>query len=412
MDNRILVVDDEEYVRKAIERIFDDSGYELKFAEGGKKALALIDSFAPDLVLLDVMMPGMGGHEVCARLKANPKTAGIMVLFLSGKIEKNDRLSGYAVDADDYLTKPYEPEELKAKVKILLRLKKAQDDLLSTNRNLEKLVESKTRELVRKERQSLVGQMVQGIVHNIRSPLTAIGGMAKLASRKAAGVAREAGGQGDRRLVQFADNILEHLETINGAAQRIESIVNNLLAKSRCEAVLDKRGIDLNNLIRAEMDFLDADMTIKHAINKSFLLDPDLPEFYGSYSDFAQVFYNLVKNATDAMFHSPRKELTIATRHDGEHLFVDVSDTGSGIAAEDLRNIFVPFFSTKPAKGEEKEGEPTGTGMGLYACAELMKTYGATLQVTSELGVGTTFTLTIPLPINALPEQGEGAADK
>jgi DNA-binding response OmpR family regulator len=126
--NRILVVDDEEGVLNAVKRIFKKDDYKMEFAQDGEKALQIAMSFDPDIVILDIMMPGIDGYEVCRRLKSGRKTSEVMVLLLSAKSDLKDKLAGYEALADDYLTKPYEPEELRARIKILLRLKNTLDE--------------------------------------------------------------------------------------------------------------------------------------------------------------------------------------------------------------------------------------------------------------------------------------------
>lgn len=398
--NRILVVDDERANLNAVERIFMDSGYELAFAENGNEALDAVKGCVPDLVILDIMMPGISGYEVCRRLKADQQTARTMVLLLSGKGDIGDRLKGYEVEADDYLTKPYDSEELRAKAGILLRLKSVQDELLATNENLEKIVEAKTRDLVRKERQALVGQMVQGIVHNLRSPLTVVGGMAQLASRKLAGFLAKCPETGKDGFRQVAGDVLGYVGDVVAASQKIETIVNNLLVKGRQEAAAGKQQINLNELLTRELAFLEADMEIKHGVRKTLHLDPALPEISGGYADFSQVCCNLIQNAADAMRRSARKELIITSGHDEAHIYLGFQDTGSGIAPEHLEHLFEPFFTTKALKGTEGEGEATGTGLGLYTCARLLEPYGAKIEVKSELHAGTRFTIVIPLRHN------------
>lgn len=132
--SRIFVVDDDKIALKVIRRIFMDQDYEMEMAQSGQEAVERIPRFKPDLVILDVTMPGMSGYEVCRQLKSNEQTAGTMVLLLSGRIDLEDRLKGYEMLADDYLTKPYEPPELLAKVKILLRLKTTRDEIKKNQR--------------------------------------------------------------------------------------------------------------------------------------------------------------------------------------------------------------------------------------------------------------------------------------
>jgi len=398
--NRILVVDDEKNILKAINRLFMGLDYMMEFAQNGKEALERISYFEPDIILLDVMMPGINGYEVCRRLKSDSNTSGIMVLLLSAKSILQDRLKGYEVGADDYIIKPYDPEELRAKVQILLRLKNAQDELRTLNQNLEKLVEARTRELVKKERQALVGQMVQGFIHNLQGPMTAVYGRTELASRTAGKLLENQGNPNISK--KLVEQIIRQLDYSLDAADKVELLIENLLAKGRDEAEEAKQELNLNDLIVKELEFLDADMELKHEVKKSLNLDPSLPSLFGIYSDFSQVIYNMIKNASDAMKNSSKKELAISTRHDNANIYIEFQDTGAGILPADLERIFDPFFTTKPKKGAEKKGEPTGTGLGLYTCTQLMKSYGAHISAESESGVGTGFTITIPVAVNGL----------
>ena len=394
--SRILVVDDEEKYLHAIKRIFlDMPDVELRCVNNGLDALRLASEFAPDVILLDVMMPDMDGYEVCRRVKANAATAGIMVLFLSGKARLDDRLKGYEVLADDYIAKPFETEELIAKVRILLRLKKAQDELRQMNQTLEKIVAQRTRQLVLQERQAMAGRMVHGIVHNFRNPLMAAHGFASLVEHKMKRLLADSIPWPPEQR-QAAEEVDDDIKMVLASLLRIEEMVDSLLQKGRMEATDKHQRLHLNELIAAEVKFLEADPAIKHEVSKEFHFDPQLPEFFGNYAEFSQLCGNMVKNAVDAMQHAPIKKITISTRHDAENIYLDFKDTGHGIAPEVIDQIFEPFFSTKALKGDEKEGEATGTGLGLYACRQMMQAYNGVITVSSELQAGATFTVTLP----------------
>ncbi|MCB0290262.1 MAG: hybrid sensor histidine kinase/response regulator, partial [Calditrichaeota bacterium] len=102
----------------------------------------------------------------------------------------------------------------------------------------------------------------------------------------------------------------------------------------------------------------------------------------------------------DAMWQSENRRLGVRTRQDSSHVYIDISDTGSGIPPDKLEAIFDPFFTTKPPKGEEKEGEPTGTGLGLHTCLELLKPFRGEIRVESEVGKGSTFTVVLPKEVH------------
>ncbi len=231
-------------------------------------------------------------------------------------------------------------------------------------------------ELMQEHKLAAVGQFVQGIVHNLNNPL----GVVMLAS---SGVSNE----GDTSII---------MSLIHEAARKMKSIIDTLLHKSREEQTKESQAIDLNRLILEELSFLEADLEFKHNIKREYVPARELPLVQGVYADFSQSIANIVRNAIDAMHQSTTKKLSVATRFDEQNVFVDINDTGCGIPEGNIPKIFDPFFTTKPVKGQEKEGEPTGTGLGLSSCYQLLRPYGATITVKSKLGEGSTFTLRIP----------------
>ena len=138
--NRILIVDDEEPVLHYLSKRLRKHNYLVETCLNGEEALEKTETRDFDLVILDIVLPGIDGYEVCRRLKSNSKTAGIMILMLSVRAALDEKLKGYQVEADDYITKPYEPEELLAKVRTLLRLKRALDERDRLIRELEEAV--------------------------------------------------------------------------------------------------------------------------------------------------------------------------------------------------------------------------------------------------------------------------------
>ena len=132
---KILAVDDDHANLNIISEILSDD-YSVKTALSGEEALRLVKSFLPDLVLLDIMMPGIDGYEVCKKLRADAQLANTKILFLSAKELLEDRLFGYGVGGDDYITKPFDEEELLAKIKVFLRLK-YEEEIKSLNKVVE-----------------------------------------------------------------------------------------------------------------------------------------------------------------------------------------------------------------------------------------------------------------------------------
>lgn len=395
MENRILIVDDEPNHLKTVQRVFHGSGYQLAFAENGATAASLAEAFNPDLIILDVNMPGIDGLQLCRQFKSDLNRRSTMVLMLSARGTLTDRMAGYRAEADDYLTKPFEPDELKAKVKVLLRLKRTQDELTALNRSLGQQVRMRTRELMEKERQAMIGRMLQGIVHNLRGPLTAVMGNTEIAGLLV------------QQLRQSTDLVssdnaatIDRIEELQGTVKRVvgqaESMLSDLLSRSREEATADRRVLDLNEVIHEELNLLSADHAIGDSIHRRIFLQPDLPPILGNYSDFSQLIYNMVKNAADAMALMPLRELTITTDMNATHQTIEFRDTGSGISPENMSRIFDLYFSTKADSAGDAPVPASGSGIGLYTCAQIVRTYGGEIKVESELGSGTAFTVLIP----------------
>ncbi|MBU0507760.1 HAMP domain-containing histidine kinase, partial [bacterium] len=126
-------------------------------------------------------------------------------------------------------------------------------------------------------------------------------------------------------------------------------------------------------------------------------LDPDSPPIHGVFIDFSQVIGNLLRNAIDAMHEAEEKVLKVQSRHHNGRLVLRISDTGYGISDDAKKNLFKPFFTTKPKGKDAAPGEPTGTGLGLSHSRSILARYGADINVESEVGKGATFTVTIPL---------------
>ncbi len=239
-------------------------------------------------------------------------------------------------------------------------------------------------EIMQHAKLSSIGMLAAGIGHNLNVPLQGIINHIEL-------------------LKMTQDNI-PYLDDILNQAQRISAIINNMLYKSRQEQDLEKRPIDLNQLLVEELKFLNADLVFKHRIKKEYQFDPNLPMVQGVYGDFSQSLLNIIKNAIDAMHDTPEKKLSVKTEacSDGK-ILIEIRDTGCGIPPEYQERIFDPFFTTKPVNGKQKGDEPSGTGLGLSSAYQLLKKYDARFEVLSRPGEGTIFRVYIPYKTENAP---------
>jgi two-component system sporulation sensor kinase A len=232
-------------------------------------------------------------------------------------------------------------------------------------------------ELLSEQRLASIGLMASGIAHNISSPLMTIYGLA--------------------HLLKMRVPDLEEVDGILSQVDRVHQVVRNMMWKSRQEQEKSIQDLDISQLLREELRFLEADLDYKHNVEKEFSLDPNLPRIRGVYSDFSQALMNIVRNALDAMWDRPERKLRISTALAGEDIIIEIEDSGCGIPADKFEEIFTPFYTTKPLVGQQKhKSEPTGTGLGLSIARRLLEPYGVRIQIQSMVGAGTQFTLFVP----------------
>lgn len=351
----ILIVDDHPGARETLSALLEPDGHHLQTAASGEEALALIEENPPDVILLDVMMPKMDGFEVCRRLKASAATRSIPVLLVTALDAREHLIEGYEAGAEDFVSKPVNGLELRARVRAFLRMKALYDDQEAMSQMRE--------------------DMANIIVHDLRSPLNQI----SMATECLEETARE---QGMEAFVKF----------IAEGVSEIESMVNNLLfyAKTQSESLLlQRQPVDLRDLLgeRLERHRLLADskqVTLAlEAPLESFILEVDL-------NILARIIDNLVSNAIK---HSPSAStVTLALREPVEgQLTIEVRDQGKGIP-EDLRELIFQKFRSIVTN----QAVRTSFGLGLYFCRVGIEAHGGSISV-EDNQPGARFCLRLPL---------------
>ncbi|HBB32885.1 MAG TPA: hybrid sensor histidine kinase/response regulator [Cyanobacteria bacterium UBA9273] len=389
-NNKILVVDDNPDNLGILFDYLTNSGFKILVALDGESALKRVESAHPDIILLDVMMPKIDGFEVCRRLKANPSAKDIPVIFMSALSETVNKVRGFRMGAVDYITKPIKQEEVLSRVQTHLTIRNLQkqlqdktEELARINQNLESVVETRTKQLIDQEKTAIIGRLTQGIVHNLKNPIQTILAYKSLAEEKSKEISRE--------------TLLRYTQKMADSAQQMNQILDNLMYKSKMGSSGEIKPLDINEVLRKELDFWQANFQFYYKVEKQYLFDSNLPAIPLVYADLTQVFDNLIANALDAMWDRKEQKLTLVTRQDQEQIYIDFQDTGCGIPSEKIPLIFDPFYTTKSTHGEEpRSGEPTGTGLGLYSCTEILKSFSGKIIVTSEVDRGSTFTVVLP----------------
>lgn len=349
---KILVVDDNVDNVELLSKRFLSLGFRVDTAYDGEEALRKVDSGHPDLIILDVMMPKLDGFEVCRRLKSNPRTRLIPIVMLTAKRDVPEKIKGFDIGADDYVTKPFDPKELVARVRGFLQRRTSEQ----RHATAEKL--------------GALGQMAEGVAHEVRNPMVSIGGFARRIYDRL---------PPEDPLREYAAHILKEV-------QRLETMVGEI-ARFKTLMISPYQNFDLAGLLRevaASFDETLAECDIR--LDLDVQREP-LP-MQGDSENLRLAFSNVINNAIEAM--PAGGELSISLRRAETHperVLIAFTDTGVGIPRRDLSNVFDPFFTTKMS----------GAGMGLTIVHRIVSRHGGEVDVRSEEGRGTTVSFDLPL---------------
>jgi signal transduction histidine kinase len=394
----VLIVDDKPKNLQLLGNVLGNEGYRVAIAMNGDQALRSVHQNVPDLILLDVMMPEMDGYTVCRTLHESASMRRVPVIFLSARSSAEDVMQGFKEGGVDYITKPFQIEEVLARVRVHLQLKWTRERLDEYNSNLEDMLESRTEELIKSERQAVFGLMVQGIVHNLKTPLMGLQSgpdLIRVHIQKLRTLISPLAADDKDLALKHLKSIEDSVGIIAHAGISMNDIVHSLLVKSRVDKAADVVTMDLNRIIEAEVNFMQADLTFKHGIAKAVNLSRDALMIQVVPGEISQVIHNLIRNSLDAMQGTTGPALEIETHSIGNAAVMSVKDNGSGIPSDILPRVFEPFFTTKPV--DPGSGKPSGTGLGLHTCKQIVETYGGEIAIQSDVDVGTTITVKLPM---------------
>ena len=407
----ILVVDDDPCNLEILGRLLQPF-YEVSAAPSGEHALQIAaGAERPDLILLDVLMPGMDGYAVLARLRDNPVTRDIPVIFVTGLDSVEDEERGLELGAVDYIAKPYRPPVVLARVRIQLELKRARDYLFDQKTYLEAELARRLKEnqqvqiqLMQSEKMAAIGQLAAGITHEINNPvgfvtsnlasldgyqrdvfelLDAYEDLEEICTSDAAALSNIRALKQQKEIDFLRTDIAQLIAESRQGLLRVAKIVSDLKNFSRVEST-DWEWTDLREGLESTLNIVWNEIKYHCTLNKDY---GDVPKVYCNPSQINQVFLNLLVNAAQAI---PEKgNITIRTGLSDGEVFIAIADTGAGIPAENLPRLFEPFFTTKPVG--------KGTGLGLSISYSIVQKHKGRIAVDSELGKGTTFTVWLPL---------------
>jgi two-component system sensor histidine kinase/response regulator len=363
----LLVVDDDADNREVLSRRLKRQGHDVRTASNGSDALELMRGAAFDLVLLDIMMPDMDGYEVLARFKADSRLLHIPVIMISALSELQSVVRCIEAGAEDYLTKPFNPTLLKARIGACLEKKRGRD----RETVLFEQVQQNYKRL--QEVEKLRDDMRNMIVHDLRTPLTAvIVGVEML---------RQAG--------ELTATQQEMTEIAITGGQTLLRMINDLLDVEKMESgttQLQYSELSARTLVAGAV----AQVRPLAEMGQTALLTEiaeGLPLFAGDENQLSRTLVNLIANAIK---FTPSGTVTISATSDDANMRIAVRDNGHGIPSDAFGRIFEKF-------GQVDAPNRVGTGLGLAFCKLAVEAHGGHIDVESTLRVGSTFSFTIPL---------------
>ncbi|MEH2444236.1 MAG: hybrid sensor histidine kinase/response regulator [Nostoc sp.] len=350
--DKILVVDDVFDNLLVLEAVLEDKDYEIHLVEDSKIALTMVEESPPDIILLDVMMPEVDGYEFTRRIRQNPALPFIPILLLTAHYESSV-VEGLDAGADDFIRKPFDPDELHARVRSLLRLKHSIDE--------------------RDQMANLRTDFVSRFTHDLRIPLVASNRVLKLLL--------------SGRFCEVSPQLQEIIDTMIGSNQDLLEMVNTLLEVYRHEAGCKTLRISPCNIqelvseVTQELTPLAEEKGLVVNIDRG---DPST--IMGDRVELRRVLTNIIGNAikfTDKGSVDIHSHFTLAD------VTIDIQDTGPGISKQDQAILFERFRQGKHQR--------SGSGLGLYLSRCIIEAHQGTIDVTSEPGQGSTFTIHLPV---------------
>lgn len=361
----VLIVDDMPDNIMVLDEVLN-AQHEVIAATSGEKALKIVRSASPpDLVLLDVMMPGMDGFEVCRQIKGNDQTAFIPVVMVTALSGHDDRIESLNAGADDFLTKPIDPIEVVARVKSLLRVKKLHDELQHSFTELKRLEE-------------LRENLTNMIIHDLRTPLTGVIGALSLMQ--------------DLDSVQEDPEAEELQQMASQNSDKLLTMINDLLDITKMESGelrLQRTKVDASDLA-AEVENTVRPVAQFEEINVAYEIAPGLAKLSADRDMLCRVLVNLVANALKFSPTNGTVRLTAESAPDG-FVKLAVLDNGPGIPAGYEKKIFEKFGQV-----EEGERKKLSTGLGLTFCKMAVEAHGGKIWVENAPERGSNFCVLWP----------------
>ncbi|HNT26374.1 MAG TPA: hybrid sensor histidine kinase/response regulator [Anaerolineales bacterium] len=367
----ILIVDDTPMNQRLLSHVLTQNGYKTRIAGTGKQALEAVRQAHPDLVLLDIMMPEMTGYDVCEQLKADPATHSIPVVFLSALDATEDKVRAFTVGGVDYITKPFQIEEVLARVETHLSLQALRRQLQVTNKDLEQKLD----EL--QARNAELDAFAHTVAHDLKNPLSTVLGFAHILAQRP-------------EMFDTKEDMAREAGRVLSGAQKMYDIIESLLLLAGVrKEVVDLSPLDMSRIVHEVQERLGALIQEYHP---QIILPAAWPTAYGYAPWIEEVWANYISNAMKYGGQPPRLELGAEASNglNGKAMVrFWVRDNGPGLSPEQQAKLFTPFTRIHVTRAK-------GHGLGLSIVQRIVEKFGGEVGVVSQPGEGSTFYFTLP----------------
>ncbi|HEY9597152.1 MAG TPA: hybrid sensor histidine kinase/response regulator [Cyanophyceae cyanobacterium] len=407
----ILLVDDNPTNLGILLDFLGNSGFRLLVAQDGESAIDQMEYILPDLILLDVMMPGIGGFETCRRLKANERTKDIPVIFMTALTETVDKVQGFSVGAADYVTKPIQAEEVLARIKTHLAFQRLRKQLQEQNQQLQQEIRD------RQKAEETLRIFLHSVSHDLRNPVTGMLMVLKNVLSRPWSVVNTEEQQGT------VPNLRSILGRMVMSCDRQLNLINSLVEAHASEVwgvPLECQSLPLYTLTQKLVEEWEP-ISSQNQATINNLISVDLPPLWADSNQLWRVFENLIANA---LKHNPPGTIITLTADviNPDSIELDnqttlqpqinsftssnsggqtksktqmirccITDNGVGMTPEECANLFGLYRRGVTAQ------RTTGLGLGLYLCRQIITAHGGEIGVISNPGNGSTFWFTLPV---------------
>lgn len=369
--NEILIVDDTPANLQVLSQLLREAGYKVRAAASGFRALMAIGILPPDLILLDIKMPEMDGYELCRRLKTDSQTRDIPIIFISALNETEDKVKAFALGGVDYITKPFQAEEVLARIQTHLTLRSLQQQLQESNHQLERRLQQLAESNAELSRLNAdLKAFAATVAHDLKNPAGVTMGIAQVLETDHTDMAPE--------------EVNQYLHRISVKSREMVNIINELLLLAEVrEKEVEFSPLDMAGIVAKATERLDQKIQAHQAV---ITCPPTWPIALGYAPWIEEVWVNYLSNAIKYGGQPPQIELG-ATPIEHQIRFW-ISDNGPGLSEEEQNRLFTPFVRLH-------ETQATGYGLGLSLVRRIMEKLGGEAGVESN-GLGSRFFFTLP----------------